>query len=129
VHDQLLDPDPVITTSALVEDVEERINCPTLDNNDSSSPNLSNTNLDDDDADSPNQYNIIYLVPDMPVDDNSALIKFSSSDKANKADKDISTIQQYLISWCAPPDLHGHALTCFISRVDCFLFTGGRLWQ
>jgi hypothetical protein len=128
-RDQLLDPDPVIATSAPVEDVEERIDRPTLDNNDSSSPDLGDTNLDlgnldDDDADSPDQYNIIYSAPDMPANDDSAPIKLSSSDKANKADEAINAIRQYPISRRAPPDLHGDALTRFISRADRFLFAG-----
>jgi len=52
-------------------------------------------------------------------------IKFSNSDKANKADAEINHIWQYLLSRCAPPDLPADALTRFISRAYRFLIQGG----
>jgi len=56
---------------------------------------------------------------------NPALVKFSTSDKASKADVEIERIRQYLLSWRAPSDLPADALTCFISRAHCYLITGG----
>jgi len=59
----------------------------------------------------------------------SAPVKFSTSDKANKADAEIDRIRQYLLSRCAPPDLPADVLTHFISRAYRFLIQGGRLWR
>ena len=55
----------------------------------------------------------------------SAPVKFSTSDKANKADAEIDCIWQYLLSRRAPPDLPADALTRFISRAYRFLIQGG----
>ena len=60
---------------------------------------------------------------------NPALVKFSTSDKASKADTEIKRIRQYLLSRHAPSDLPANALTRFISRAHCYLIMGGRLWQ
>ena len=56
-------------------------------------------------------------------------IKFSSSDKVDKADQTIHQIRQYLTSWHAPLHLTGDALICFISRTHHFCIAGGRIWQ
>jgi hypothetical protein len=41
-----------------------------------------------------------------PFDDDTAPVKFSTSDKSNKADQDMDKIRRYLISRRAPSDLH-----------------------
>jgi len=56
---------------------------------------------------------------------NPALVKFSTSDKASKADAEIERICQYLLSWCTPSDLPADVLTHFISRAYCFLIAEG----
>ena len=68
--------------------------------------------------------------PDAPdtSDIDPAPIKFSTSNKANKADKEIEQIRQYLLSRRAPSDLPPDVLTRFTSRAHHFLIAGGRLW-
>jgi len=56
-------------------------------------------------------------------------VKFSSSDKANKAEQAMEQIRHYLISWHTPPDLAGNALTRFISRTCRFLLANEQIWQ
>jgi len=56
---------------------------------------------------------------------NPTLVKFSTSDKASKADTEIKRIHQYLLSWHAPSDLPTDALTRFISRAHRYLIAGG----
>ena len=48
--------------------------------------------------------------------DDSAPVKFSTSDKANKADQEIEQIRRFLLSQRAPSDLSGNTLTRFLSR-------------
>jgi hypothetical protein len=55
--------------------------------------------------------------------------QFSTNEKAAKAEEDIERIHRYLLSWCAPPDLLGDALTRFISRTRRFVISNGRLWR
>ena len=62
-------------------------------------------------------------------DDNSMPVKFSTSDKVNKADAEIKQIYQYLLSQRAPLDLPADMLTSLISRARHFLIAGGHLWQ
>ena len=63
------------------------------------------------------------------ADDGPAPVKFSSSNKANKAEITMEQIRHYLISRRTPPDLAGDALTRFISRTRRFLIADGWLWR
>jgi transposase InsO family protein/molybdopterin converting factor small subunit len=98
-----------------------------INNNNTVSSN-TNTNIDINDT-----VSIIPQVSDTSDTDSTSNdttpVKFSSSDKANKADAEIERIRQYLLSRRAPSDLSADALTRFISRAHRFLIAEGRLWR
>ena len=93
-----------------------------IDNNNAHITN--NNNYTDNNSNNSNNHSILDL-----DNDDSIPARFSTSDKANKADAEIKQIRQYLLSRRAPPDLPADALTRFISRAHRFLIAGGRLWR
>jgi len=90
-----------------------------IDNNNST--DLNNNNDSTHILPTPNYFNNNHIEDSTPI-------KFPANDNASKADAEIDRIWQYLLLCHTPSNLPADALTCFISRAQRFLITGGQLW-
>jgi transposase InsO family protein len=115
-------------------------NSPLNNNNNNNSLLDTNNNSIDDDRNINNNNNNnsdiidnldafdVSPIPNLDSNDHTT-VKFSPSDKSDKADVEMDRIRQYLLSRRAPPNLSADALTRFISRANRFLIAEGRLWR
>jgi len=121
------------------EEPDHNINIPDNNNNNNIIDNdfdINNTNnIDNNNSTNLNNNNdSTHILPTSDYFDNNHIedstpIKFLANDNASKANAEIDRIRQYLLLRHTPSDLPANALTCFISRAQRFLITGGQLWR
>jgi hypothetical protein len=94
-------------------------------NNNTNNNNNTNTINPNENAHTINTPQILNNIINTTDCTHPAPAQFATCDKAKKADNDIKHICRYLLSQHAPPNLHGNALTRFLSRTCHFLISNG----